>query len=172
MQCARAEMASLRNTRPGMINRMGGSRFSISRTWTELVWVRNNTSGLRSTKNVSCMSRAGCSGGKLRPLNTCQSSSISGPSATANPMFWKMSTISRRTTCKGWWVPIGTPPEGRVASRPEALTLDADAVDAAFTLSSTACFSALSIGPSSRFWSPGTSLKAAMRSFILPFRPR
>ena len=75
-------MASLRNTLPGITMRSGGSRFSISRTCTELVWVRSRRSGSRWIKNVSCMSRAGCSSGKFSPENTCQSSSISGPSAT------------------------------------------------------------------------------------------
>ena len=82
MQCARYEMASLRNTRPGQMTRMGGFWRSIVRTWIDEVCVRSRMSGSFSMKNVSCMSRAGCSGGKFRAENTCQSSSISGPSAT------------------------------------------------------------------------------------------
>ena len=82
MQWARYEIASLRNTRPGQITRMGGLLRSIVRTWIELVCVRSRMSGLFDMKNVSCMSRAGCSGGKLSAEKTCQSSSISGPSAT------------------------------------------------------------------------------------------
>ena len=82
MQWARAEMASLRNTLPGHITRIGGLRFSIVLTCTELVWVRRRT-GLtpEEMKNVSCMSLAGWSGGKLRASKTWWSSSISGPSA-------------------------------------------------------------------------------------------
>ena len=64
-----------------------GSRHPVSivRTCTEEVWVRRR-SGFRwplDTKKVSCISRAGWFGGKLSASNTCQSSSISGPSATS-----------------------------------------------------------------------------------------
>ena len=77
MQCERAEMASLRNTRPGKMARMGGCVFYITRICTLEVCVRSNTSGSFSMKKVSCISRAGCSGGKFNAENTCQSSSIS-----------------------------------------------------------------------------------------------
>ena len=58
------------------------------------VCVRSKISGCCSMKKVSCMSRAGCSGGKFRDSNTCQSSSISGPSATVKPMRENISMIS------------------------------------------------------------------------------
>ena len=75
-------MASLRKTRPGQMTRIGGRWCSIVRAWIDEVWVRSRMSGFFSMKKVSCMSRAGCSGGKLSAEKTCQSSSISGPSAT------------------------------------------------------------------------------------------
>ena len=43
MQWARAEMASLRNTLPGQMTRMGGLRVSMVLTCTELVCVRRRT---------------------------------------------------------------------------------------------------------------------------------
>ena len=61
MQWARAEMASLRNTLPGQMTRIGSFMVSIARTWTEEVWVLRS-SGLgwpADTKKVSCMSLAG-----------------------------------------------------------------------------------------------------------------
>ena len=41
----------------------------MTRDCTDDVCVRSNTSGSRVMKNVSCISRAGCSGGKLRAEN-------------------------------------------------------------------------------------------------------
>ncbi len=41
MQWARAEMASLRKTRPGQMTRIGSFMFSIVRTCTDDVWVRS-----------------------------------------------------------------------------------------------------------------------------------
>ncbi len=52
-------------------------------------------------KKVSCMSRAGCSGGKLSALKLCQSSSISGPSDTTKPTRLNISIISRRISESG-----------------------------------------------------------------------
>ena len=51
------------------------------------------------------MSRAGWSSAKFREENTCQSSSISGPSAMLNPKRPKMSQISFFTSESGWRVP-------------------------------------------------------------------
>jgi len=45
---------------------------------------------------VSCISLAGCSSGKFKAEKLCQSSSISGPSLTVNPIRLKISTISFR----------------------------------------------------------------------------
>jgi len=110
MQWARAEMASFRKTLPGKIIRMGGFVFSMILTCTEDVWVRKRTSlpsALFSMKKVSCISRAGWSGVKLRAEKLCQSSSISGPSAIVNPMRAKMSMIRLSTIDNGWRLPIG-----------------------------------------------------------------
>ena len=72
MQWARADMASLRNTRPGHTTRMGSGCVSMVRTCTDEVWVRRS-SGFKCpvlTKKVSCISRAGWLGGKFRASNT------------------------------------------------------------------------------------------------------
>ena len=88
--------------------RIGGCETSITRLCTDEVCVRSSTSGWDSMKNVSCMSRAGWSSAKLSAENTCQSSSISGPSAMLNPRRAKMSMISLRTMESGWRVPSST----------------------------------------------------------------
>ena len=72
MQCARAEMASFLNTRPGQITRIGNCIFSIALTCTLEVCVRSR-SGFgwpADTKNVSCISLAGWFGGKLSASKT------------------------------------------------------------------------------------------------------
>ena len=51
------------------------------------------------------MSQAGWSSAKFKEENTCQSSSISGPSAMLNPKRPKMSQISFFTSESGWRVP-------------------------------------------------------------------
>ena len=78
---------------PGQMIRIGGSCFSITRVCTEEVCVRSNTSGLCWIKNVSCISRAGWSSAKFKEEKTCQSSSISGPSAMLNPNRPNISQI-------------------------------------------------------------------------------
>ena len=107
-QCARAEIASLRYTRPGQITRMGGCWLSMTRACTEDVCERSTMSGRASTKKVSCMSRAGWSSAKFIDEYTCQSSSISGPSASVKPRREKISTISFFTMVSGWRVPNET----------------------------------------------------------------
>ena len=87
--------------------RIGGCACSIVRVCTDEVWVRSKMSGERWMKKVSCMSRAGWSSAKFRAENTCQSSSISGPSAIEKPNRAKMSQISFFTSESGCLVPIG-----------------------------------------------------------------
>ena len=55
---------------------------------------------------------------------------------------------------------------------PEALVRTKVACCASDTRCSMACFRVLSMGPISRFWSPGTSLNAAIKSFTFPLRPK
>ena len=55
---------SWRYTRPGAMRRSGGLRPVIARICTGEVWVRRTKPP--STKNVSCMSRAGWSSGRFR----------------------------------------------------------------------------------------------------------
>ena len=79
------------------------------RTWTGLVWVRSSLrspSGPGCRKKVSCISRAGCFGGKLRAVKLWKSSSMSGPSATAKPISAKMAIISSMTCMVGWTQPL------------------------------------------------------------------
>ena len=81
-----ASWASLRKHLPGLTTYSGSGRVSIARTCTGDVWVRSTTpdccapSG-PATKIVSCISRAGWSGGKLSASKLYHSASTSGPSA-------------------------------------------------------------------------------------------
>lgn len=55
-------------------------------------------------------------GGKFKAVKLCQSSSISGPDETLNPIFENMSIISFRTAVIGCELPKGANPEGSVKS--------------------------------------------------------
>src|SRR5437764_8890118 len=82
-----------------MMLRMGGGCVSITRTCTDDVCVRKAYCSFKffdSTKKVSCISRAGCSGGKFSAEKLCQSSSISGPSVMLNPMRSNICTMRFR----------------------------------------------------------------------------
>ncbi len=151
---------------------MGGCVCSISRVCTEEVCVRRSTSkGSREMKKVSCMSRAGWSGGKLRLSNTCQSSSISGPSAIVKPMPAKMRRISLRTTDRGWRVPSCSGDAVRVRSRSshESSSLRRNASLRELIFSVAKVFNSLIFCPTSRFWSAGTERKSAISEDTRPF---
>ncbi len=95
----------------------------IARTCTGLVWVRSTlrspaASGVR--KKVSCSSRAGWRGGKLRAVKLWKSSSMSGPSASAKPISAKIATISSITCITGWTQPLRWGGAGRERSRAPA----------------------------------------------------
>ena len=62
------------------------------------------------------MARAGCVSGILSAVKLCQSSSISGPSATANPISAKISANSSMTWLTGCTVPRGASGAGSVIS--------------------------------------------------------
>ncbi len=150
--------------------RIGGWVFSITRLCTDEVWVRRSTSGLRWMKKVSCMSRAGWSSAKLSEENTCQSSSISGPSAMVKPRREKIETISLRTSESGWRVPRGIEAAVRERSMSAAvLSAVSSASRRAFRRSVARFLSSLSFCPSSRFCSAGTLRKSAMSSDTAPF---
>ena len=105
--------------------RMGGDWLIMVRTWTGEVWVRStfrspSASGWK--KKVSCISRAGCLGGKFRAVKLWKSSSMSGPSATAKPISAKMAIISSRVRSVGWSEPLRRGGAGRVRSRASALS--------------------------------------------------
>lgn len=126
--------------------------------------------GLRCMKNVSCMSRAGWSGAKFSEENTCQSSSISGPSAMVKPSRRKMSTISSRTRLSGWRVPMGMGEGVRVRSRPAgSSSLDDSASRRPLMVSVARSLSRLSNCPISFFWSAGTVRKSLKSEAIRPF---
>lgn len=97
IQCARAEIASFLNTLPGINALIGGFWFFITLTCTDDVCVLNRISGFFVIKKVSCISLAGCSGGKFNAENTCQSSSTSGPSSTTKPNLLNIDDISLLT---------------------------------------------------------------------------
>ena len=102
---------------------IGGLLFSIYLTWTEEVCVLKRTSGFVWIKNVSCISLAGCSGGRFKALKLCQSSSISGPSDTENPTLLKTSIISFLTIDIGCREPILSSRTGLVRSRSDDFLL-------------------------------------------------
>ena len=143
------------------------------RTCIELVCVLSRMSGLRWMKKVSCMSRAGCSGGKLRAENTCQSSSISGPLATVYPMRSKIVRISFLTIAIGCRVPIGSLVPGRLMSPIVEVDADEFLIEAfsSFTRSMARFFRLLSFCPSSRFISGETVLNSSIRALSSPFFP-
>ncbi len=81
-----ASNSSVRYTRPGTGRRSGGSRSSIDRTCTGLVCVRiTRCRATGSTKNVSCICRAGWSTSKFSASKLNHSCSSSGPSAISHP---------------------------------------------------------------------------------------
>lgn len=163
-------MASLRNTRPGQMMRIGGCVCSITRVCTDEVWVRSSTSGLRRMKKVSCMSRAGWSAAKFRDENTCQSSSISGPSAMLKPRRRKIELISWRTSISGWRVPIGRGAAERVRSSPErSVSVFSVASLRALIFSVARVLSSLTAIPTARFWSAGTLRKSFISRLTEPF---
>ena len=97
--------SSRRKTLPGATMRIGGGPASIVRICTGDVCERRMRPP--STKNVSCMSRAGWSGGVLSASKLFHSVSIHGPVRTSKPRPRKISSISRRTSVSGCSVPSG-----------------------------------------------------------------
>ena len=121
-------------------------------------------------KNVSCISRAGWSAGKFIEENTCQSSSISGPSAIENPKREKIETISFLTSDNGWREPSFMGEAVRERSRPSAtVSTDSTASRSALILSVARFLSSLRACPIAFFWSAGTFLKSLKRSETSPF---
>ena len=57
-------------------------------------------------KKVSCISRAGCFGGKFSAVKLWKSSSMSGPSARLKPISAKTAIISSITCMIGWTHPV------------------------------------------------------------------
>ena len=121
-------------------------------------------------KKVSCMSRAGWSSAKFSDENTCQSSSISGPCATAKPRRLKIDMISSRTNDRGWRVPSLTGDGVRVRSSssvPSSRNSVASFRSLIFSVASV--LSSLMATPTLFFWSAGTFRKSAMRALTAPF---
>ena len=86
--------------------RSAASRSSIERICTGLVCVRSTrceSSG--STKNVSCIARAGWSSSKFIASKLNHSFSSSGPSAISQPMPMKMSLICSMSSDSGCRAP-------------------------------------------------------------------
>src|SRR5216684_119854 len=110
-----------------MMTRIGGFWLSMVRICTGEVWVRSNSrepSGFSGKKNVSCMSRAGWLAGKLSKVKLYASVSMSGPSATANPMSAKIAVSSSFTCVNGCTRPTsaGGSRTGRVTSTVSVLS--------------------------------------------------
>src|SRR5690606_27996996 len=101
--------------------------------------------------------------GKLSAEKLCQSSSISGPSATENPSLLKILTISLRTSDSGCRDPGGKPSPGKVRSAwgfSSATSLLNDSC-AVLYLVSAACFSSFSTLPTTFFSSGETALNSS-----------
>src|SRR6185312_2104910 len=99
--------------------RIGGLVLIMVRTCTGLVWVRSSVrspSSRGSKKKVSCISRAGCFGGKFNAVKLWKSSSMSGPSATAKPISAKIAASSSNTCMVGCTEPLRRTGAGRVKS--------------------------------------------------------
>ena len=126
----------------------------------------------RSIQNVSCMSRAGCSGPKLSAVKLVQSASISGPVAVSKPMPWKIRSAARSVWRSGWIEPsaAGARP-GSVRSRSVWPPLPPDAARASCASarrSSAAVRSALRRCPSARRSSAGASRSPPKRLVTAP----
>ena len=121
----------------------------------------------------ACMSLAGCSGGKFSASNTCQSSSISGPSATSYPNLRKISMISSLTIDTGWRDPSwnGSPGIVRSKDAPDAELLSSRDSFRAAIFSVAAFLSWFSFCPNSLFISGGTDLNSSKRAVTEPFFP-
>src|SRR4029453_13225205 len=89
-----------------MTTRMGGGVLCMTWSCVGEVCVRSR-SVPPSRKKVSCASRAGWLGGKLRPPKLWKASSTSGPSATEKPIDKKMSITSSSVWRRGWTWPRG-----------------------------------------------------------------
>ncbi len=151
----------------------------MARIWTGEVWVLSSIGSSPESlmKKVSCMARAGCSGGMFSASKLWNSSSISGPSATAKPICEKMAVISSRPCCTGCNAP-------QVAVRPGNVTSIRSAsirVALAFTASSASlCSSAVANAALVRFtcWpitgrSAGGNLPTPLSTSVnAPFLPK
>ena len=116
------------------------------------------------------MSRAGWSAAKFILVNTCRSSSTSGPSARVNPMRVKMSMISFLTMVNGCLVPNFTGYGVRVRSMSSSWASFCSHISLKALMRSRAvCFSSLTLMPTSFFCSAGTFLKSAINELMAPF---
>ena len=105
------------------------------RAWTGEVWVRRTSAwSSGSVQNVSCMVRAGWSGPRLRASKLSHSASMTGPSATSQPMPTKMSAISSEPVVIGCRAPAGARSVGRVTS-----TVSSTSIRSSASASSTSC---------------------------------
>jgi len=97
----------------------GRSRSRSVRACTGDVWVRSTRwepAPSSSTKNVSCIWRAGWSGPKLSASKLNHSCSSSGPSAISQPIEVKKSETSSMSAFSGWREPRGRRSAGVVTS--------------------------------------------------------
>ena len=129
-----------------------------------------------STKKVSCMSRAGWSGGVLSASKLFHSVSIHGPVRTSKPRPRKIVSISRRTRVSGCSVPSGAPRAGSVTSttraRSAARLASSSAASRAPTALSMPDLARLAASPTAGRSAGGSLPSAFMRSETLPFLPR
>ena len=115
-----ASSGSVRKHLPGLTTYTGSGRVSRARICTGEVCVRSTTpewppSG-PATKIVSCISRAGWSGGKFSASKLYHSASTSGPSAISYPMPTNTSASRSPTVVTGCLAPAGCRSQGRVTS--------------------------------------------------------
>ena len=123
-------------------------------------------------KKVSCISLAGWYSGKFSAVKLCQSSSISGPSATAKPIDLKISVILFFTKLIGCLDPSSRGYPGLVRSSFSAATFCEELLCvSSSSLAEMLCFSKFIFWPYSFFWSLDTDLNCSNKSFKIPFFP-
>ena len=118
------------------------------RACTGEVWVRSTRCcSAGSVQNVSCMVRAGWSGPRLSASKFSHSASMTGPSATSQPIATKMSAMYSEPVVTGCRAPTGRRSVGRVTS-----TVSSTSIRSSCSTSSTAWRSASALLTAPRAW--------------------
>ena len=120
------------------------------------------------------MSRAGWFSSKFNAVKLCQSSSISGPSATVKDRRSKISTILFLIKVTGCLLPEGMGIPGRDTSILNPVTTFNDSMRSfsASNLASANILKAFKVWPNDFFCSTGTFFISPIIALTIPFTPR